>query len=259
MILRRVTQHVKDQNWFAVGLDFMIVVIGVFFGIQVANWNDARTNEYRESEILETIYDELQEDRVEFQGGKESALVTISSASYVLEAAGLDVLNQLVMPVSSVKDLAISSNYAPIPEPIALSEDQKQRLWSSIVVAYYPTANATSIDALIGAGRLDLITNEAVRRNLQEYRNAAISLRGSQVETIKAFRTIAVTAGQERGYSPFYRGPEQEFIEQVMDDEHLLAVIATQREYAALHLRLIESADEDAKELLSQIEALGIE
>ncbi len=42
MLLRRVTEHVKAQNWFAVGIDFLIVVVGVFIGIQVANWNDAR-------------------------------------------------------------------------------------------------------------------------------------------------------------------------------------------------------------------------
>lgn len=30
----------KTQNWFAVGLDFVIVVFGVVIGIQVANWND---------------------------------------------------------------------------------------------------------------------------------------------------------------------------------------------------------------------------
>lgn len=49
MILRRVMEHVRDQNWAAVGIDFCIVVIGVFFGIQVANWNDARAEERRGS------------------------------------------------------------------------------------------------------------------------------------------------------------------------------------------------------------------
>lgn len=44
MLLRRVTKHVKDQNWFAVGIDFVIVVIGVFIGIQVANWNQLQGN-----------------------------------------------------------------------------------------------------------------------------------------------------------------------------------------------------------------------
>lgn len=42
MILRRITEHVKAQNWTAVALDFVIVVTGVFIGIQVANWNDER-------------------------------------------------------------------------------------------------------------------------------------------------------------------------------------------------------------------------
>lgn len=42
MILRRLTEHARAQNWFAVPLDFLIVVAGVFVGIQVANWNGAR-------------------------------------------------------------------------------------------------------------------------------------------------------------------------------------------------------------------------
>ena len=42
MLLRRITEHVRAQNWFAVGIDFVIVVVGVFIGIQVSNWNDKR-------------------------------------------------------------------------------------------------------------------------------------------------------------------------------------------------------------------------
>ncbi|MEL7297296.1 MAG: hypothetical protein AAGJ86_06515 [Pseudomonadota bacterium] len=42
MLLRRITKHVKQQDWFAVWVDFVIVVIGVFIGIQVANWNEAQ-------------------------------------------------------------------------------------------------------------------------------------------------------------------------------------------------------------------------
>ena len=32
MILHSLSKHVKDQNWFAVALDFLIVVVGVFIG-----------------------------------------------------------------------------------------------------------------------------------------------------------------------------------------------------------------------------------
>lgn len=55
MILRRITQHVKDQNWFAVGLDFFIVVMGVFFGIQIGNWNDSRLDNH----AYEKAYDRM--------------------------------------------------------------------------------------------------------------------------------------------------------------------------------------------------------
>ena len=43
MILRRLTQHVRDQNWTAIAIDFVIVVVGVFIGIQVSNWNAAQS------------------------------------------------------------------------------------------------------------------------------------------------------------------------------------------------------------------------
>jgi hypothetical protein len=35
MLLRRVIEHVKAQDWLAVDTDFVIVVVGVVIGIQV--------------------------------------------------------------------------------------------------------------------------------------------------------------------------------------------------------------------------------
>ena len=55
MILRSLTKHVKDQNWFAVWIDFVIVVIGVFIGIQVANWNEERAPAIRDEILLERL------------------------------------------------------------------------------------------------------------------------------------------------------------------------------------------------------------
>ncbi|MCC6788995.1 MAG: hypothetical protein IT547_14270, partial [Hyphomonadaceae bacterium] len=42
MILRRVMEHLRKQEWTAIGIDFVIVVLGVFVGIQVSNWNEGR-------------------------------------------------------------------------------------------------------------------------------------------------------------------------------------------------------------------------
>ncbi|NNU16531.1 hypothetical protein HK107_09385 [Parvularcula sp. ZS-1/3] len=59
MILRRVMEHVRTQNWFAVGIDFVIVVVGVFLGIQIGNWNEARVSHVQEAEYLEQLRDEI--------------------------------------------------------------------------------------------------------------------------------------------------------------------------------------------------------
>lgn len=47
MLLRRVIEHVREQHWTAIGIDFAIVVVGVFVGIQVSNWNEMRREAQR--------------------------------------------------------------------------------------------------------------------------------------------------------------------------------------------------------------------
>jgi ribosomal protein S10 len=42
MILRRVIAHFRKQEWTAIFIDFVIVVVGVFVGLQVSNWNATR-------------------------------------------------------------------------------------------------------------------------------------------------------------------------------------------------------------------------
>ncbi len=39
MLFRRVKEHVINENWFAVFIDFAIVVLGVVIGFQITNWN----------------------------------------------------------------------------------------------------------------------------------------------------------------------------------------------------------------------------
>lgn len=59
MILRRLTKNVKDQNWFAVGLDFCIVVARVFVGRQAQQWAAYRDQRRREVVYLERPYGEV--------------------------------------------------------------------------------------------------------------------------------------------------------------------------------------------------------
>lgn len=55
MLLRRVIKHVSDQNWLAVFIDFSIVVIGIFVGLQVQAWYAELDNRKQERLYLERI------------------------------------------------------------------------------------------------------------------------------------------------------------------------------------------------------------
>jgi len=59
MLLRRVTQHVREQNWTAICIDLVIVVVGVFIGIQVSNWNEERESHNAERAFIGAVRDEI--------------------------------------------------------------------------------------------------------------------------------------------------------------------------------------------------------
>ena len=59
MILRRVIGHFRKQEWTAIAIDFVIVVAGVFVGIQVANWNTDRQNRALAHGYLQRLHHEV--------------------------------------------------------------------------------------------------------------------------------------------------------------------------------------------------------
>lgn len=84
MILRSLMRHVRGQNWFAVFLDFLIVVVGVFIGIQVANWNEARQQRVRETALLGELRQEALQNAGAARSVGEALLVGAASARRIL-------------------------------------------------------------------------------------------------------------------------------------------------------------------------------
>ena len=59
MILRHIIQHVRKQEWTAVVIDLVIVVVGVYIGIQAQSWNVDREDRELEDQYLRSLYGEL--------------------------------------------------------------------------------------------------------------------------------------------------------------------------------------------------------
>ena len=58
MILARLKKAIEEQNWFAVGLEFVIVVFGVVIGFQVTLWGQAKADEVKgDAYLLQLVVD----------------------------------------------------------------------------------------------------------------------------------------------------------------------------------------------------------
>lgn len=59
MILRRIADAIRQQNWFTVVLEILIVVAGIFIGLQVDDWNNLRKDRSDEQHYLNRLHDEI--------------------------------------------------------------------------------------------------------------------------------------------------------------------------------------------------------
>ncbi len=68
MILRRVIAHFRKQEWTAIAIDFLIVVVGVFVGLQVNNWNEALGQKAAEADYLTALENDAEFSIESLQG-----------------------------------------------------------------------------------------------------------------------------------------------------------------------------------------------
>ncbi|MEO8141619.1 MAG: hypothetical protein ABI617_03065, partial [Sphingomicrobium sp.] len=60
MIFKRFAANLRAQNWSAIGIEFAIVVAGVFVGTQVSNWNAERLEKRETQRMLAQLKPNLQ-------------------------------------------------------------------------------------------------------------------------------------------------------------------------------------------------------
>lgn len=73
MILRRVVTHFRKQDWTALFLDFMVVVIGILIAVQVTEWSEARRDRGLEREYLVRLHTDLESTLGARSAGSDAA------------------------------------------------------------------------------------------------------------------------------------------------------------------------------------------
>ena len=142
MIFRRIKAHIENENWFAVLIDFCIVVVGVFIGIQVANWNDVRKERLSEAQYLQRFADDIEQTIEQIQ--EERAFSDISSQA--LEQFAAKLFDQ---STSGEELISATTEY----------------LSTGSFFAKFSPHRAT-FDDLITTGNFDIIRDEEIRKGL---------------------------------------------------------------------------------------------
>lgn len=74
MILSRLVAHLKQQHWTGVLIELVIVVLGVFIGLQANNWNEARAERERLRVLAEAMRADLRDsDSVQGRFSRQAA------------------------------------------------------------------------------------------------------------------------------------------------------------------------------------------
>lgn len=165
MLLRRFMKHVSDQNWFAVGLDVLVVITGIFIGLQVTDWSQAQKDK-----DLELVY--IKRLALDFS---ENVRTLEQLAEFHAE------LRQDVNRVASF--LALDEWDEDAHDAI-----RKQRLlWGALPFA---DLQSGAWDELVASGRLVLIQDDKLRSQLQQ---AHASNAAAAVQFTKLHDDIAIT------------------------------------------------------------------
>ncbi len=141
MLLRSISKHVKDQNWFAVFIDFFIVVVGVFIGIQVANWNQLNIDRKDETVLLHDLHTDVE------------SVQNLSKRLIKTRRDFFKNLGDLVDTFTGGK-----------PEQVFDKEVCMTMLASSIL--YIGRADLPSLIQLRSAGRMNIISDTALQKTL---------------------------------------------------------------------------------------------
>lgn len=168
MILRRIIRHFRNQEWTAVALDFLIVMVGVFIGIQVSNWNDARKDRADEAIVLSSLHDEV---------------VAVENLAARILAVRLDFLDALESAVDVFFGLSPSR---------PLTERECEAMASSHVF-YVGRADLPSLAQLQNSGRSGIISD----KRLTDALTAVTQSRESMDFVFEYSRSLAIDLSQE--------------------------------------------------------------
>jgi hypothetical protein len=141
-ILERLSQGVREQNWFAVGLELVIVVLGVVIGFQVTAWGEGRADQRKEQVYLRQLSLDLAE------------------TEHLADSIGL-----IMAPVTRAPRRLAQAYFLPEPPP-----RDSVIAWASLAPFYFEVSPVLgTAEALVATGDIGIIRDDSLRSAITAY------------------------------------------------------------------------------------------
>lgn len=163
MLFRRIAQHVRTQNWTAIFIDFAIVVIGVFIGIQVSNWNQQQSKIVKQDELLVQLVEDLHADLDKLESSAWYSTMRFNAAeSLVNRVNGWELPDTYPEDYETFSPLALPQRKHPQNATAALYFSQRYSGFSAELRTY---------SQLIATGDMSFIGRPKLASLLREHYN----------------------------------------------------------------------------------------
>ena len=245
MILRRFSQALKEQNWTAIVIEFVLLVVGVFLGIQVANWNAERENRSRESIYLATLAEDLQSDVAEMERIQRVSTKRMSALNYLLRnATGQELPTGFESARGKIE----------IEDAPPFDENDPNTIGINLFILSNLDGNRLTYDTMINTGGIGVFRDPSLVRDIRSYYanvDAVLSFEKALMDS----RWRLVDAQQQAGLSPVDLMPATEITKAFADDKRLIAAAKNYWIYTNRHMKEITALRQHADALMKRLES----
>ena len=189
MILSRMGTALRNQSWLTLVLELVVVMIGIFLGLQADSWNEARNDRVLEQQYLASLKADFQADIDEL----EASIALAKSRAQ---------LGRLL--ISSI-------------EKDRVAGDPNEFIWAvySSFLLNYPSYTRATINDLLSTGNLQLIQDANLKAAVAEYytnieyrEQWKINWRESQIDMERTLPDLLDFDVREAGLLRYSGGPE---------------------------------------------------
>ncbi|WP_411818416.1 DUF6090 family protein [Hyphococcus sp. DH-69] len=252
MLLRRITEHVKAQNWTAVALDFVIVVVGVFIGIQVSNWNAARVDHVREARYLNNLAVEIREEVVALDEMMLAHRVRITVIDRMLtDAGGAPPRREAKMSApSNTIDVA---RKIPAPEFFPIDEDERDYFLTYGILARTFNEKNSTFRTLRSTGDITILRDETLALDITDYYANIEDLVYFEGGTARHARDATTTVARRHGFNPFGDNSYDLVVTALQEDPEFIASLRALHNVSILNHFVIANLKREAEEILARL------